>query len=202
MPTEQYHLYRWKMDTAPPVAQCLTALAQRRPGFMEEVFVWVRDGGPVVVGHLSVRDRPKGTWWDWTTLDGARVPLLTPGRLTAVEAPERLRSRRLHPGADDPSARCPVRQVPTEREARKELLLRATWYLGVGTFTDLTDYHRQKNPPCKPLVAELVEEGQLVPVQGGGLEGISADRPPARQRPWTVRACALPTGGSIRRVAA
>ena len=33
---------------------------------------------------------------------------------------------------------------------------------GVGTFEDLTDYHRQRNPPCRPLIAELVEEGRLV----------------------------------------
>ena len=40
--------------------------------------------------------------------------------------------------------------------------MRAAKHHGVGTFEDLTDYHRQRKPPCRPLIAELVEEGRLV----------------------------------------
>ncbi len=40
--------------------------------------------------------------------------------------------------------------------------MRAAKHHGVATFDDLTDYHRQRNPPCRPLIAELVEEGRLV----------------------------------------
>ncbi len=40
----------------------------------------------------------------------------------------------------------------------------------MATFGDLTDYHRQANAACKPLVAELVDDGVLQParVEGWG----------------------------------
>ena len=50
----------------------------------------------------------------------------------------------------------------SEAEARKQLLLLAAKHHGVGTLQDLTDYHRQKNAPCKPLLDELVEELSLI----------------------------------------
>jgi len=40
--------------------------------------------------------------------------------------------------------------------------VRAARHHGIATFEDLTDYHRQRNPPCRPLVHELVEEGRLI----------------------------------------
>ena len=51
--------------------------------------------------------------------------------------------------------------TPTEAEARAELLALAARSLGVATLEDLTDYHRQGTAACRPLVAELVEEGVL-----------------------------------------
>ena len=73
-----------------------------------------------------------------------------------------------------------ARPAVPEREARKELLVLAARHHGIGTFTDLTDYHRQKNPPCKPLVAELVEEGPLLPVQVEGWDKPAYLHPDAR----------------------
>ena len=61
-----------------------------------------------------------------------------------------------------------ARPAPAEREARKELLVLAAQHHGVGTFDDLTDYHRQRNPPCRPLLDELVEDGRLLPVTVDG----------------------------------
>ena len=47
--------------------------------------------------------------------------------------------------------------------ARKELLVLAARSTGVATVDDLADYHRQTPTTCRPLVAELVEEGVLLP---------------------------------------
>ncbi len=57
---------------------------------------------------------------------------------------------------------------PPEHEARKELLVLAARYHGVGTLGDLSDYHRMKALVCKPLVDELVEEGRLLAVEVRG----------------------------------
>jgi len=51
---------------------------------------------------------------------------------------------------------------PTAHDAKKELLVRAARHHGVGTASDLTDYHRISH--TRTLLAELVEEGRLVPV--------------------------------------
>ena len=70
-----------------------------------------------------------------------------------------------------PSACCrppPWRLRRRRAEARKELLALAARSLGVATLEDLTDYHRQGTAACRPLVAELVEEGVL---QAARVEG-------------------------------
>ena len=56
--------------------------------------------------------------------------------------------------------------------------------------SDLTDYHRQKNAPCKPLVAELVDEGELLPVTVQGWKAPAYLHRDAR-RPRRVSARAL-----------
>ena len=59
-----------------------------------------------------------------------------------------------------------------------ELAARA---MGVATLGDLTDYHRQGTAACRPLVAELVEDGRPRPRAGRGLDG--GRLPPRRRRP-------------------
>ena len=61
---------------------------------------------------------------------------------------------------------------------------------GVGTMDDLTDYHRQKNAPCKPLLDELVEEGRLRRVTVEGWPTPAFVHPDAA-RPRRVNARAL-----------
>jgi uncharacterized protein YcaQ len=60
----------------------------------------------------------------------------------------------------------------------------------VGTLADLADYHRQRTAPCKPLIAELVEEGELIPVQVDGWAAQAFLHREARQ-PRRVAARAL-----------
>jgi hypothetical protein len=51
--------------------------------------------------------------------------------------------------------------TPREHDARKQLLVRSAIAQGVATTSDLADYYRQKLATVKPLIAELVEEGEL-----------------------------------------
>ncbi len=162
VPTDDYHLYQWSMRI-PHRWSSFRRLAESRPDFIEEVYQLVADNGPVVSGELKQRVGPKGTWWDWDDGKVALEALFHTGRLTARRRGNDfarvydLAERTL---PDHVRARPPLPEI----EARKELLVRAARHHGVGTFEDLTDYHRQRNPPCRPLVAELVEEGRLVEV--------------------------------------
>ena len=55
-----------------------------------------------------------------------------------------------------------------EHEARRQLLLLAARSLGVATLADLCDYYRLSLTKCKPIVADLVAEGSLVPAEVDG----------------------------------
>jgi uncharacterized protein YcaQ len=160
VPTDDYHLYAWSMRT-PHRWPSFRRLAERRPDFIEEVYRHIADNGPVVSGDLRQRTGPKGTWWDWDDGKVALEALFHTGRLTARRRPNDfarvydLAERTLPPHVL-------ARPTLPETEARKELLVRAARHLGIGTLDDLSDYHRQRNPASRPLLAELVEEGRLI----------------------------------------
>ncbi len=121
----------------------------------------IRDEGPLVAGDLKQRVGPKGAWWDWDDGKIALEYLFFAGEVAAIRRPNDFArtydlAHRVIP------ADILALPTPSEIEARKELLVRAARHHGIATFEDLTDYHRQRNPPCRPLIGELVEEGRLI----------------------------------------
>jgi uncharacterized protein YcaQ len=159
-PAELHPLMRWKMNGDHPW-KAVTRLQQRRPQFVSDVLRRICDDGPIVSADLAQRDGPKGTWWDWDDGKIALEHLFHTGAVAAVRRPSDF--ARVYDLAERVlPATILARPTPSEPEARKELLVRAAKHHGVATFEDLTDYHRQRNPPCRPLVHELVEEGRLV----------------------------------------
>ena len=167
VPAELYLLWRWKMaEYAANPSQWVLDLQRRKPGLVEQVLERVAEG-PLVAGDVSQRVGKKGAWWDWDDGKLALEHLFRTGQVTARRRRSdfariyELPHLRLPPGALD------APMIP-EHEARKELLRQAARHLGVATFEDLTDYHRQANAACKPLVTELEEEGDLLAVQVDG----------------------------------
>ena len=188
VPTEHYHLHRWRMSGEHGWGT-FARLRERRPEFVDEVLDRVRATGPVSAGEFNSRVGPKGTWWDWDDAKIALEHLFFTGRVAGRRRPNDFArlydiSERWIP-ADALS-----REVPSEQAARKELLVLAAKHHGVGTLGDLADYHRQKNAPCRPLVAELVEAGRLVEVAVQGWKQPAYMHPQAR-RPRNVNGRAL-----------
>ena len=66
----------------------------------------------------------------------------------------------------------------------------AAKYHGIGTVTDLCDYHRLNRPATRPLVDELVEEGRLIETSVEGWDKPALMHPDAHLPRW-VRARAL-----------
>ncbi len=160
-----HHLHRWKMAREHKWARYFT-LKDRRPDYVEDVYRRIRDDGPVASGDLSERVGKKGTWWDWDDAKIALEHLFWSGRVTVTRRADFARiydlTERVIP------ADVLARPAAPEREARKQLLELAARHHGIGTLSDLTDYHRQGRQACKPLVAELVEEGILREVRVEG----------------------------------
>jgi uncharacterized protein YcaQ len=186
VPTDHHHLYRWSMES-PRMWRSLERLQRERPGFLDEVERFVTDQGPIAAGDLSQRQGPKGSWWDWDDGKVALEVLFHQGRVSARRRPNDFArlydiTERVIP------AEILARPALPERDARKELLLLAARSHGVGTVTDLADYHRHKH--CKPLVAELVEEGRLIEVDVEGWKQPAYMHPDAKL-PRRITACAL-----------
>ena len=183
--TAHHQLIRWKMDRPFPWPSFRGRIEARRK-YVETVYEYVAEHGPLVAGDIAQRDGKKGTWWDYDDGKLALAALFYEGRLTATrrqsdfarvyDLPERVLPREV----------LATPAVP-EHEARKELLVLAAKYHGVGTVGDLADYHRQGRPMCKLLLAELVEEGRL----------LTAD-----VRGWSSPAYMHPDAAIPRRVAA
>jgi uncharacterized protein YcaQ len=135
-----------------------------RAGYIESVYDYVVANGPVVAGDLKQRVGKKGTWWDYDDGKIALEALFYEGRVSARRRPRDFaRVYDITERVIPPEAL--ARPTLPERDARKELLVLAAKYHGVGTLRDLTDYHRMKQASCVELAAELVEEGRLVPAE-------------------------------------
>ena len=182
--TAHHHLHRWRM-----AREHKWTMEKRRPGFLDEVLRRIELDGPIASGDLGERNGKKGQWWDWDDGKVALEHLFGNGQLTATRRPNDFAriydlTERVIP------AHALATPTPTEAEARKALLMLAAKHHGVGTMQDLTDYHRQKNPPCKPLLDELVEDGQLLQVQVQGW-GKPAYLHPKAKLPRRIDACAF-----------
>ncbi|MGA1074873.1 MAG: winged helix-turn-helix domain-containing protein, partial [Ilumatobacteraceae bacterium] len=161
-PVDHHHLFRWRMRR-PHHWPEMRRLTDGRERLLDEVYEQGAERGPVAASELSRRTGPKGTWWDWDDGKVALEALFYEGRLSATRRPSDFArlydlTERVIP------ADVLARPTPTERDARSELLVLAARHHGVGTLADLCDYHRMKPTDCRPLVAELVEAGRLLPV--------------------------------------
>ena len=165
-------------------------IADERPGLVAEVLAQVRDRGPIAASELTAeRPRRSGPWWDWSDSKRAlewlfwsgpgelgatpalRAPL-RPARAGAAGGGAGARRRRPSPRRSASCVRIAARSPRGRRRARPARLL---------------------PPPgrrdAKPRVAELVEAGELMPVEVEGwgrtrgyLCGRGADPAPGRRR--------------------
>ncbi len=167
LPVEIHPLFRWKMEAA-RLGKArhwgLTSFYDDNKAFVKRMLKNVETNGPTTARELSTRTEKRGadkkTWWDWDESKTALEYLFLTGQLMSrgrgtdfariYDTPERVLPRQV---LDAPT--------PTEHDARKQLLIRSAIAQGVATVGDLADYYRQKPAAVKPLIAELIEEGEL-----------------------------------------
>jgi len=145
----------------------LTSFYDDNKVFVKRILKHVEVNGSVTARELSTRTKKKGTWWDWDESKTALEYLFLAGQLMSrgrgtdfariYDTPERVLPKKV--------LNAPT---PTEHEARKQLLVRSAIAQGVATAGDLADYYRQKPAAVRPLIAELLEEGELRAVSVDG----------------------------------
>ena len=184
LPTSMHRLVRWRMEDARNGTMWpgLQRFAKSKSQFVQEVRDRVFNDGPLVAGDVKTRTGPKGSWWDWDDGKAALEYLFWTGEITAQRRPNDFARMYFAPQHVLPKEVLKAK-TPTEFEARSELLLLAAKSLGIATASDLLDYHRQKPGPAKPVLAELVEQGNLEQVRVEGwrdvaymLPGVSTPR--------------------------
>ena len=189
LPVESQPLFRWRMERAEQHSWGrMRRLAADRPDYIGWVREQVAERGPLGAGDLEARTERAGPWWDWHDAKIALEFLFWSGQVTTAT---RRSFERLY---DLPERVLPAAVLaaptPSLEDAQRELVRIAAGALGVATASDLADYFRLPVAEGRARVAELVEEGELVPV------AVEGWRPPAFVRPdlkvprW-IRASAL-----------
>ena len=170
LPVELHPLFRWKMNSARTGKVKhwgLTSFYDDNKVFVKRMLKHVETNGAVTARELSTRTKKKGTWWDWDESKTALEYLFLTGQLMSrgrgadfariYDTPERVLPKKV--------LNAPT---PTEHDARKQLLVRSAIAQGVATASDLADYYRQKPAAVRPLIAELLEQGELRAVSVDG----------------------------------
>ncbi|NEE02468.1 winged helix-turn-helix domain-containing protein [Phytoactinopolyspora halotolerans] len=170
VPVHMQPLFRHRMDTADEAAWGgMRRVAQEQPEFMSWVLDEVKRLGPVTAGEIE-HDAPrrKDNWgWNWSDVKAALEYLFWAGEVTSAgrngsfarlyDLPERVLPKEVF---DAPT--------PSVEEAGRELIRIAARSHGVGSEQCLRDYFRLPVANARQAIAELVESGELLPVNVEG----------------------------------
>jgi len=112
--------------------------------------------------------RTKDNWgWNWSKTRRVLDYLFTSGQVAIAGRNSQFEIRYDLPERVIP-APVMAQPAPGRDEAARELVRRSARSHGVATVQDLRDYYRMPVADAAAAVAELVEEGELVPVQVAG----------------------------------
>jgi uncharacterized protein YcaQ len=185
---------RWRMERAHADAWGgMTRIAHDNPGLVDAVRAMVAAAGPIRAGETGVARpaRQPGEMWNWHDGKIALEYLFWAGEVTAAR---RVNFER-HYDLPERVLGASVLAVPTPtiEQAQRELIRVAARAYGVATEPDLGDYFRLPRAESKARVAELVEMGELLPVEVAGWRAPAYLWPAARRpRRVTVRALLSP----------
>ena len=185
-------LMRWRMEDAAEGVGTWKGVAKflrERSDFIERAKKLVGERGAITASELEIGAKGPGGWWGWSEGKRAMECLFWTGQVTA--ATRRGTFERVY-GLPDTVHPKHVRQAPTphRHEAQRELLRIAARAMGVATERDLRDYFRLGLGDTKGRVAELVENGDLIPVTVKDWSH-QAYLSPAAKRPRKISAQAL-----------
>ena len=172
VPVEHWPLLRDARVDDDRRIRALREFAEQHPDYRRRVLDYVREHGPLTAGELpqleGSPERPRDDW-GWTVPRIALEALFVRGDLAVAERrPDLARAFDL---ADRVLPAKVVRKSYETHEAQRELLRIAARALGVGTPGDLADYYGFPVTTATPRIDELVEAGDLEPVEVEGWRG-------------------------------
>jgi uncharacterized protein YcaQ len=187
---ENWPLYRWRMNAYRDKYSTKWGMEAGNKKLVEQITSQLRANGPMTTGQFETEANVrKGSWWGWSDLKEALEYMFLVGDLVSGG---RDSFKRLYALPEQVLPQSILDHTPSDADAKKKLFLQAATATGVGTYTDIADWHRMSPTTNKKVFAELVETGELLEVQVDGwaqsgyinastsLEGLDAKAPGAR----------------------
>ncbi len=169
LPIELQPLLRWRMDRAREgrgVWSRLEPFAGARRAEADALLARIEREGPLAASEISGPKASQGMW-AWSEAKHALEWLFWAGLVASThrrssfervyDLPERVLPRSIL-----------ARPTPAPADACRELVARSAQALGVGTANDLRDYYRLPPTDARLAIAQLVEEGVLIPAAVAG----------------------------------
>ena len=187
---ENWPLYRWRMNAYRDKYSTKWGMEAGNKKLVEQITSQLRANGPMTTGQFETEANVrKGSWWGWSDLKEALEYMFLVGDLVSGG---RDSFKRLYALPEQVLPQSILDHTPSDADAKKKLFLQAATATGVGTYTDIADWHRMSPTTNKKIFAELVESGELLEVRVDGwaqpgyvnastsLEGLDAKAPGAR----------------------
>ncbi|HTY73365.1 MAG TPA: crosslink repair DNA glycosylase YcaQ family protein, partial [Actinomycetes bacterium] len=174
VPPRTHRLLRWRMGRWQEEAWgSMQRIVAENPALVDAVLEEIRANGPMTSLEVEAalehdRPRTREEWgWNWSMVKMSLEYLFFCGLVSSAGRTPQFERRY---DLTDRVLPRPVRELPDppEDEAFRELTRIAARAHGVATEPDLRDYFRLKPPDSKQAVAELVDSGDLVPVEVDG----------------------------------
>ena len=170
IPLESWPLWRWKMAE---YRDKWTTDPSHWVSANREMLDWLRaelaTNGPQQAGKIQHESGSKrrGGWWEWSEVKTGLEFLFFMGEVVSAG---RTRFERTYALAEQVLPAELLALEVDKRTAVRRLLVAATAAQGVGTVSDLADYFRLPQTYAAGVLAELADEGQIVPVTVKGWE--------------------------------
>jgi len=166
LPLSAHPLIRWRMQDAHDgvgVWKGVARFLRERRDFVDKVLQEIAARGPLAASDLEMGHKGEGGWWGWSEAKRAVECLFWTGELTT--ATRRGTFERVYGLPENVLPRAIVEApTPSRDDAQRELYRIAARAMGVATAKDLRDYFRMPVEGAKARLAELVEDGSLLPV--------------------------------------
>ena len=167
LPVELFPLLRWRMERSRSglgMWNVVARIAQEEPGLIARVRETIAQNGPMSASDFGTPERPqRGVgWWSWNDTKRAVEYLFWCGEVTPLR--RRSSFERVYDLTERVIPAATLQKRVGDRDAYRELVDRAARAYGVATESDLRDYFRLPVEGTRRAVADLVEDGGLVPV--------------------------------------
>ncbi|WP_130176136.1 winged helix-turn-helix domain-containing protein [Cryobacterium sp. SO1] len=167
IPVDDWPLFRWRMQ------------AYRDRAAADDAH-WSRDNAPMLawlLGELAANgplrasaiehdaNTKRGPWWGWSDV---KIGLETLFRWGDVVSGGRERFERVYALPEQVFSTALLDRQVSAADAHRALISQAARAHGIGTVKDLADYFRLRTEPVRAAITDLVEAGELIPVEVPG----------------------------------